>query len=282
MTATTMTKTRAIGERMSRVLRRYYLGHNHPMKLRLWGWLRRATGYAPLTVPLSGGGLIAIDERDNHQMEILRTGAYEPELWDTLGRFAVKDEVLWDVGAFVGSLSIQALHDPRVAGVHAFEPHPQQAERLEYNLRLNADSRWAVHRLALGDRDEQRRLFHYPFPLNGGASLAHDFGAGSFAVQCRCADSLVFGVGVPAPTLMKIDVEGWELRLLQGARRLLAEKPPRAIVFEASTQKGGDGAITDTRLTELLGAHGYRVEWIKRYSGEVWHRENYLATREGR
>jgi FkbM family methyltransferase len=274
-----MSHPRVISRSVSCVLQRYYLGPDHPMKLRLWGWLRRLTGYAALTVPLRGGGLITVDERDQVQREILHTGAYEPELWETLQRFVVADEILWDVGAFVGSLSIQALQDQRVSRVHAFEPHPEQGDRLEYTLRLNGDPRWRLHRLALGDCNEERRLYNHPFPLLGSTSLAEDFGAGSFGVTCRSIDSLICDDGVPAPTLMKIDVEDWELRLFQGARRLLAERPPKAMVFEASTRKGGDGRPSDPRLTELLEGSGYRVEWIRRHNGIVWPRENFLAVR---
>jgi FkbM family methyltransferase len=234
--------------------------------------------YSPLTIPLEAGGWLAIDERDNHQMEIFRSGYYEPEVWEGLTRHMTTDEVLWDVGAFIGSVSVQALLDPRVKEVHAFEPNPEQANLLNHNLQLNGH-RWVLHRLALSNRNESAQLFRHELPLKGGATLSNDYGAGSVTVNCHMVDTLVFELGVPAPTLMKVDIEDWEYPLFEGAARLFAQRAPKAIVFEASSDQAGN--IIDQRLADYLKTYGYRIQWLKRYDGKVWHRENYVASRGG-
>jgi hypothetical protein len=76
---------------------------------------------------------------------------------------------------------------------------------------------------------------------------------------------------------MKIDVEGWELRVLQGAATLLRRHPPRAIVLEAPCDS--EGNIKVAGLTDYLTGLGYSVSRICRLSGIVDLRENYLALR---
>jgi hypothetical protein len=102
-------------------------------------------------------------------------------------------------------------------------------------------------------------------------------GRGAIAVECRSADEAVFSEGVQAPTLLKIDVEGWEWEVLRGAERLLREHPPKAIVFESTADESG--SILERSVPEFLQEHGYLVRWIQRPSGIVEPRENYLAWR---
>src|SRR5262245_25797413 len=114
----------------SRLLWTYHEGPDHPTKLRLWGWARRMSRHALLTVPYGNGGVIALDERDWLQREVLTRGFYEPEVWEALFAFASGSEVLWDIGAHVGTFTIRGLLDSRVACVHAFEPDPESNESL--------------------------------------------------------------------------------------------------------------------------------------------------------
>jgi FkbM family methyltransferase len=235
-------------------------------------------GYARLTIGYGGSGWISVDERDYLQNMILTRGEYEPEVWGSLAAFAVRDEIVWDVGANIGSLAIKALLDPRVSQVHAFEPDPEHAAVLEMNLAMN-QGRWSLHRVALDRERETRRLLQATFPHRGGSTLLHHPTHGRFvataAVECRPADEMIFNAGVPAPTLMKIDVEGWESHVFDGAKRLLSRQPPKAIVFEADSDPRG--ILVEGRLTTVLEGFGYEVTWLRRPEGTVYHRENYLA-----
>ncbi len=271
---------RVLGKRTSAVLRRYYLGPDFPMKLRFWGWLRRWGSYPRLTVRYATAGWITVDERDLIQREILVNGFYEPEVWEMLSSAADSEEVVWDVGAHVGTFSIRALLDPRVKMVHAFEPDPISAEILEFNLSLNdsKQSRWALHRFALSDGRGPRKLYRGPDANTGLSSLVPRAGELVFEVSCLSADELVLRKGIRPPTLMKIDVEGWESRVVAGAQRLLAERPPKAIVFEAGYRE--PGRISDPSLARCLESWGYAIRHIRRPSGIVEERENFLAVHE--
>lgn len=248
------------------------------MKLRVWRWLRKALRNRRLTVKYGGSGWISVDERDYLQGMILTQGEYEPEVWRALAGFAVCDEVVWDVGANVGSMAIKALLDRRVSEVHCFEPDFEHANVLESNLAMNR-GRWSVHRVALGAVRETRTLKRAAFPHRGGSTLlsqpTYDRFLGESLVECWPADEIICHTGTPAPTLMKIDVEGWESQVFAGMKRLFEEAPPKAVVFEADSN--AQGAIREKDLVMVLEGVGYEISWLKRPEGAVYHRENYLA-----
>jgi FkbM family methyltransferase len=182
--------------------------------------------------------------------------------------------VVWDIGAHIGSFAIQTLLDSRVKEVHAFEPDPLHADILRINLALNK-GQYAIYRFALGSQREQRNLYHGPMINTGFSSLAIQVSNEVFEVDCRTADELVFQEGIPSPTLMKVDVEGWEFKVLQGAQRLLKECPPKAIVFETECDEFNNPI--DHSIIPYLEGLSYKVEKIIRPHGAEDLKENFLA-----
>jgi FkbM family methyltransferase len=265
---------KVLGKMASAALVRYYRSPGFPAKLRIWGWMRRWTGYARLRVQCGTNGWITLDERDLLQRYILGEGAYEPEVWESLASAARGNDVFWDIGAHVGSISVHALGDERIRAVLAFEPDPRQFELLRLHLTLNV-GRGTAFAFALSDRRERRPMRRGPGANMGLSSLTAGAGGETFEVDCRTADELVFGEGLPAPTLVKIDVEGWESHVLDGFKRILSEKPPRAIVFEADALESGEPA--DHSIAASLDRLGYGVRHLRRRSGIIEVRENYLA-----
>jgi hypothetical protein len=77
---------------------------------------------------------------------------------------------------------------------------------------------------------------------------------------------------------VKIDVEGAEELVFEGAEELLSFRELRAIVFEA--QEGASGQPANQRLTALLNLHGFRVAIFGRSDSQTADgMNNYLATR---
>jgi FkbM family methyltransferase len=268
--------TRVLGRNASRILRAYFLGPNHPMKMRFWGLLMNLLGKPRLTIPYAGLGWITLDQDDWLQRLIVSGKPYEIEVWQALAEFADSCETVWDVGAHVGTFAVRALADSRIQEVHVFEPDPINAEILTYNLVLNQGC-YRIHRFALGDCFGKVKLFHAELPNTGRSSLEERVGTREFEIESRTIDGLVFEEGVPSPTLLKIDVEGWECRVIQGGKRLLQERPPKALVIEGTS--GPRGELTDHALREMLVGLGYAIRWIRRPTGEIQSRENYLAVR---
>ncbi len=276
-----------IGKTLSRILTSYYRGPDHPLKLRLWRYLRQASHYSPLTVAYGNGAWISIDERDWLQSSIFASGSYEPEVWSALSRYATGDDIVWDVGANIGSFALIAAQDRRVHSVCAFEPDPLTLEVLKRNLALNGNPA-VVYPVALSDTSERKTLIHGPHTNSGMSTFSptvhtgmtrHVSGARcqlpTFEVECVTADDLVAHADAPAPTLMKIDVEGWEYQVLSGARQLLGSTRVRALAFEAHSNVTGE--LGDEALERLLTTYGYSISHVRRPGGELRAVENYLA-----
>jgi FkbM family methyltransferase len=279
-----------INKTISRILSAYYRGPDHPLKLRLWRYMRRWSGYPPLTIAFGDGCWITIDERDWLQSSIFTSGAYEPEVWEALAQYATGDEVVWDVGANVGSFVLTAVRDSRVRSVCAFEPDPLTLKTLTANLALNGNPA-IVYPLALSDAPERRVLIHGPASNMGMSTLSPTSSTGmsehvsdqrtelpTFDVNCRTTDELITEGSAEAPSLMKVDVEGWEYHVFNGAQQLLRSNRLKAIAFEGGCDT--TGRLTDDRLEDSLSRFGYCISHIRRPDGEIRGVENYLAVKQ--
>lgn len=118
-----------------------------------------------------------------------------------------------DVGANIGYIALLIADAVGPQGrVLCLEPVPENLRELRRNIELNRLDQIEVLPIAAGDRDGKVRIAS---GLNGVVS-EH---TGDLEVDLRRLDSL----DVPCPSLVKIDVEGYELTVLHGATRWLGE-----------------------------------------------------------
>ena len=171
-----------------------------------------------------------------------------------------RDKTSIDVGANVGVWSwAMARHSKRV---HAFEPNPKNLSKLRRNLGGLANA--TIHGVALGDRAGEATL-RIPRGAKGhsnqGASLSRiavgdDRAFTALAVeQRRLDDCAISHVG-----FIKIDVEGFEQAVLDGARETIARDRPNLLmeIEEAHTNIPIDDSVR--RVEEL----GYRCLYLRR------------------
>ncbi len=246
---------------LSASLLAYYFGPDHVFKQRIWSWLHRAFGSPRFVVPYAQSAKLSLDIHDLIQFEILKTGFYEPEVWAALAQYAVSEEVVWDVGANIGSISFLAALDPRVREVHSFEPSPQVFLELEKNCHLNPDLKVFPHPVALDERPQIRQLF-LGLRKNGGVGGFHPtWNSQSVPVRCVTGEEWVAQGLAPAPTLLKIDVEGAEEAVLRGLEPMLRSRPPKAIILEGHREN--PTARFSPRLQEYLESLGFQCRLLE-------------------
>lgn len=185
----------------------------------------------------------------------------EPEIRSAfaLVQQLLKPQVFWDVGANIGFYSWLVRRDPSVRRVVMFEPDPTNFALINRTIRENAIVDCEALNVVLSDRCGQAnflvdRASGATGTLEAASqaahehSLHHDYGmAETIACEMATIDNLIAG-GLPAPSLIKIDVEGAEHLVLAGGRTCLAENAPALIV-----------ETTNADVVQRLRAAGYRV-----------------------
>ena len=153
-------------------------------------------------------------------------GFYEGRKQKRIASILRPGMVCYDLGANVGfyTLLFSSLTGP-TGSVIAFEPLPQNCERLRYHLEMNRCKNARLQPIAISNFDG---LAHFsPAGSNAEGRLSR---TGALEVQCRRLDTVVAEEGLPSPNIMKIDVEGEENRVLEGARDTIRTSRPTIFV----------------------------------------------------
>ncbi len=185
--------------------------------------------------------------------------SWEPEVTHVLDRIVAPGMTVADVGAQSGFYTL--LLSKRVGAkgqVIAFEPLPANFRLLEENLRLNKIDNVLVRREAVADRTG---VLNFQFPsdepsLIAGPLLPED-STGTFDVPCVSLDDFVARQQISLDVI-KMDVEGAEGSVIQGAMKTLEKFHP-ALIIELHD------AGAQPRLHPVpvrLQAMGYSIEWL--------------------
>ena len=172
---------------------------------------------------------------------------------DFLGEQLPPNGVLYDVGANIGTVSVPIARQHPKARVFAFEAQEAIHRLLQRNVELNGLRNVETFAWALGERDG---TIDFPAPALGSptnfAAIGRDAEiAATVNVPIHRLDSL----DLPPPDLMKIDVEGYDLEVVQGGLGLIRQHRP--VVFYEALKP----AKTAT-LNEMMLAEGYRLYWF--------------------
>lgn len=166
-------------------------------------------------------------------------GSHEMEVQSIFATFLKPGMVYYDVGANVGFFSMIAARLVGPEGrVFCFEPLPGNADQIEYNANLNGFSNISVRREALGGSDRTQAFCTSIEPTWGrleGIGNLPVKPSDTIPVQVRQLDTLCSKDNLPAPHLMKIDVEGAEVEVLAGGLATIAAQRPLVVMELHST-----------------------------------------------
>lgn len=175
---------------------------------------------------------------------------------------------VFDAGANVGDLTLLFSRFVGEAGsVHAFEPCGAAFERLSAIGRAASLRNVRLNRLALAGEEGAVRLHVYDDDYLSWTSQAlrplENYGINvkpqaTEDVPATTVDLYCERNGVARIDLLKIDVEGAELQVLMGARRMLREKLVRCVTFEFG-QTTFDMGNTPDQIESFLEEAGYEL-----------------------
>jgi FkbM family methyltransferase len=175
------------------------------------------------------GGVYGI-KNDRFVFQRIRRGEiYEPHLVEAFRSLLSPETIAVDIGANIGVHSIaMSLLQPKLYRIHAFEPHPEILPILKLNAKQNPIIR--VEEYALSDEEKKAEMRFLNGTDNPGGSLVFDMGGSNkpdFVIEQRCLDSYEFDESI---SLMKIDVEGHEMKVIRGALDTIQAHKPNLIV----------------------------------------------------
>jgi len=207
------------------------------------------------------GGRIYLDVAESPMMLARALGLYEIEKTEALRRFLRPGGVFVDVGGNKGDFALLAARLVGPAGkVFAFEPAPANCEWIERSIALNGYASIELFPIALGEREGEITL--HLSTVSGHHSVvagrSDDAGA-TVQVPVRTLDAVLAERGQPLVDVLKIDVEGADLSVLEGARRTLAANPDLVLLIDVHPHLGVD-ALALCALLQSLGFALYALE----------------------
>lgn len=211
---------------------------------------------------LADGTPILVNSNDiGCPLPLLVGGRWEENNTMVLLSFVEPETVFLDIGANVGFFSMLVAR--RLAGsghVYAFEPHPGLVELLRKNLFLNQFDKFATcFPLALSDQNGTAALY-YPTGHLGGGRIVDDATVppeNLITSDMRRLDDLL-GPAFSCD-LVKIDVEGHELGVLRGMRRIVENSPCIKILFEKLEPDTGE----DSQLEGFFRECGFDLYGVE-------------------
>ena len=181
----------------------------------------------------------------------------DPGLLSNAAEFVKPGATVWDVGANIGLFSFAAAGLAGSGGrVYAIEPDLWCVQLLRRSAKLWAPERAPVYAIAAAVADRVGLQEFCLATRSRSSNALAGFGqsqTGGFResqlVLTVCLDWLLDFL--PAPDVVKVDVEGAELGVLHGARALLTQHKP-VVVCEVSPERS-------RQVAEVFHSHGYSL-----------------------
>lgn len=204
-----------------------------------------------------------------------RRDSLDAELNRVINHFGV--ETILDIGAHAGGFAEKRRLLGYAAGIISFEPYAPSFAKLR--VAAAADPRWDVHQIALGSSDGSAD-FHI---FNGDNQLTSMRVLGSHAalfdstitelnkieIEVRRLDTLWPSLEAnPTTTMLKIDTQGYDLEVIEGAGSLMVDIP--CVLMECPVQAIYSGAPLFEDIAATMRSLGFELTGafpIHRYEG---------------
>jgi FkbM family methyltransferase len=211
-------------------------------------------------------------------VEVFRIKEYGDEKFflDKFLKLIHTNDIIYDIGASVGLITVHAALFAREGTVIAFEPDMETMDRLKHNVSLNNFSNVIFINYAVSDNNGEVVLF-----TDGAAGKAPTLrkqinreGAPEkqLIVETRALDDEILNGNIPLPTVLKIDIEGAEELCLRGAKKLLSGQlgeKPRLIFLELHPEFLPSFGTTAELVHNFVLNHGYSIIWEQNRDAQI-------------
>lgn len=175
---------------------------------------------------------------------------------DSLYQLLKEGDVVFDVGANIGEVTFgMSKRVGNLGMIHSFEPEPFIFSRISRNLSLNSFNNICLNNVALGDK-EQELFLKAQVENNRGGTRINMYSREGEKVKVTTLDFYVKQNALKKLDLIKVDVEGFEMKVLQGAQEVLQKFKP-LLFIEVNDNNLKEQSDSAQSLIEFLFKMGY-------------------------
>jgi FkbM family methyltransferase len=189
-----------------------------------------------------------------------------------------KEDIFYDIGANIGVYSLYA----GIKGVESisFEPESQNYAELNKNIYANQlGAKIHTYCIACSNENKSDKLYLSQF---GVGQALHNFaqetdynGNSMISAYQQTAlsyplDQLIEKYGLPKPTHVKIDVDGIEEKVIEGAMKTLIQQSTRSVLIEINESRG-----TDKKIVEILLGLGFSL--VSKHHAPIFDQGDYSS-----
>lgn len=190
---------------------------------------------------------------------------YEPEFLEAFTKQTKKAKVIYDIGSNIGLYSLTAAALNKDARIIAFEPETHCCEIIEKSKNLNSFDNIEVQECCLGDHNDTIKL---SMKGSTGHFVSHDVKEEEVIEKpVYRLDYLVEKKSIPAPDMVKIDVEGYEAHVMRGMKNIMSVHKP-VILLELHKEFMSQYGENSNKLLDSAKASGYTVKVLRMPSPE--------------
>lgn len=204
---------------------------------------------------------------DSKIAELIYTGPFEREEILFMNTILKKGHIFIDIGANIGLFSIHASSRVGETGaIYSFEPTNITFNRLLENIEINNIKNITPINIAISNSTGTTILNVSEDGFDAWNSIAEPTSGSIFTKQVVNTTTLddylsEMQIEIDKIGLIKIDVEGWEIPVIQGAKELLSQPNSPNLMIEFTEENARSAGYNCQDLYRLIESFGY--SWFK-------------------
>ena len=209
------------------------------------------------------------DETGRDWYDVYSTGGVWPEMRFIRDNMIKQGDVILECGAHHGITTVVLSNWVGDKGkVIAFEPVPNNCDIIKKNIDLNGLTNVILERKAVGSETGQ-------INITGNSNTMVLIYQKGIEVEITCLDEYEY----LQPSMLKIDVEGFEAEVLKGAKKILSRRPKIAIeIHTEALRQYYDSSIDEIFGLIDVGAYKLWVQWNEREEPKEYDMKKPIST----
>ena len=169
----------------------------------------------------------------------------EPENIEWINNFENKLNIFWDIGGNIGLYSIYSALKHKNLQIYCFEPSTSNLRTLSRNISIkNLQNRININQFALSDKKNIYQTMHETHFIEGHSMSTFSYNTDfegknlvpeqKYNIYGTSIDNLIEAKILKCPNYIKLDVDGIEHKILDGAKKTLMNNDLKSILVEVN------------------------------------------------